>query len=342
MNKKFFVAGFAAMSVLAMTVSASAENQTDSSMVSVPVEKIISLKEIAADEIKEANIVKGKVKEVKGTQIFITNETLTNPNDAIMINVNEAKFIDASTGKISSIADIKAGENISAYCNPISIMIYPPQYGAHTILFNENKGGVTSFLMVTNEQIMIKKVDGSLPSVNFTSADGAYMAMFDKNTDITTPDGRILGYRDIKKDMIALVFCDGIRESYPASVTVKKAVIYNYAPQEIKIDAKNIIIDGTAAGELNDNKPFTDKNGNKMYPVRAIAEALGYDVGWENGKVTIMKIDQVFSAFKLGESGFTHFDTQKELENSAKFVNVNGYAFAPESFFENILNCNID
>lgn len=197
-------------------------------------------------EIKEANIVKGVVKELKDGQILITNDT--NKTDPITLNVGEAQYIDMLTGLYADKSKIQVGDSITAYCNPVSIMIYPPQHGVQTILFNEGKTGSAKLRMVTDLEIMYKKIDGSLPSVNFTSADGNYVAQFYESTMITTPDGGKLGFRDIGAGMDVLIWCDSVAEKKPAALTVTKAVVYNaeeakcanpetaYVPYELMAD----------------------------------------------------------------------------------------------------------
>ena len=75
-----------------------------------------------------------------------------------------------------------------------------------------------------------------------------------------------------------------IAESQMIRATYKELII------DLKIDAKIIIVCNIATGEIKrselDVAPFI-KDGRTLVPVRAISEALGAEVGWDNDTRTV-------------------------------------------------------
>ena len=75
-----------------------------------------------------------------------------------------------------------------------------------------------------------------------------------------------------------------IAESQMIRATYKELII------DLKIDAKIIMVCNIATGEIKrtelDVAPFI-KDGRTLVPVRAISEALGAEVGWDNDTRTV-------------------------------------------------------
>lgn len=91
--------------------------------------------------------------------------------------------------------------------------------------------------------------------------------------------------------------------------------------------------------------PFYDGE-TLMVPLRAVAEALGYTVGWdaETGAITVDDDYIQYAVLKNGSAlaAFTGrlqvIDMSREVENAAKTVILDGRTYVPAEFFTEFFN----
>lgn len=110
--------------------------------------------------------------------------------------------------------------------------------------------------------------------------------------------------------------------------------------------AYTIIVEEQAI-DLSDlpRAPYKKEN-TIMVPLRKIAEALGYRVGWdaETGAVTVedayvQKATLFHGTEKVVFEGKLQIiDMSREIDNSVKTIILNGYTYVPLEFFEEFLN----
>ena len=107
------------------------------------------------------------------------------------------------------------------------------------------------------------------------------------------------------------------------------------------------VIVGEQTIDLSDLPRVPYKEGNTiMVPLRKIAEALGYQVGWdsETGAITVedtyvQKATLLDGTEKVVFEGKLQIiDMSREIDNSVKTIIHNGYTYVPVEFFKEFLN----
>ena len=94
----------------------------------------------------------------------------------------------------------------------------------------------------------------------------------------------------------------------------------------------DVIVNGK---KLEGVKPFKNDDGIIMVPVRAVSEALEYNVGWnpESQKVTVGEL----LSFEIGKDNYTMDDTTGIQLNAAPVLK-DGLTYVPLSFLTEFLN----
>lgn len=106
--------------------------------------------------------------------------------------------------------------------------------------------------------------------------------------------------------------------------------------KEITADAYAALLETEvpATGEVVEGETAAEVVESVMLPLRAYAEALGYVVAWEDGKVTISK-DDATVYLATGETTYVNA-AGEEVELEAP-ENIDGTLYVPEEFFTVIL-----
>ncbi|MDL2248925.1 copper amine oxidase N-terminal domain-containing protein [Tyzzerella sp. OttesenSCG-928-J15] len=93
-----------------------------------------------------------------------------------------------------------------------------------------------------------------------------------------------------------------------------------------------------AAAEAGEEAAAVEAVENVMLPLRAYAEALGYVVAWEDGKVTVSK-DEATVYLVTGSTTYTNA-AGEEVELEAP-ENIDGTLYVPEEFFTVVLGVEV-
>jgi len=89
-------------------------------------------------------------------------------------------------------------------------------------------------------------------------------------------------------------------------------------------------------GEITDApSAFVNEDDMVMVPLRAIAEALGYEVEWNQESQSVTVGSSIF--LKIGEDSYT-FEQMAPIELKAAPKIVEGHTFVPLSFFRTVVN----
>lgn len=84
---------------------------------------------------------------------------------------------------------------------------------------------------------------------------------------------------------------------------------------------------------------YVSEKDEVMIPIRAVAEALGFTVGWDSGRVTLTK-SPVYVTFAIGEDSYTFAKTAPMQIGQAPEL-VNELTYVPDTFFSTILEADI-
>lgn len=220
------------------------------------------------------------------------------------------------------------GSTITVFydANAPMIMIYPPQYKAEVIYVN-NEG----------ESVKVGLFDQDLVS------EDNYLKIYpSEETSIINKDGEAFDGELGNKNLIVIY---GIStKSIPAQTTPKMIVVLpeeegNYV-SETEEDISITIIGDVAAKDIVVNNgtikapaAYLNEEGLVMVPLRAIAEALGFDVTWNQQLQRVTIGEDIY--LTIGEDNYAN---EKTL--GAPPVIMEGRTFVPLSFFREVANMN--
>jgi hypothetical protein len=265
------------------------------------------------------NSFSGKVKEiadfhaVKGSKIVLVEDSAG----------GIANIIISKDTYVLDNADIIVGSEITGYydANTPMIMIYPAQYSAEVVVV-EGKD--------QDRNVKVDHFDKDL-----VSSDKKLKLNISDTTEIVLQDGTTFsGILDERK----LVVTYGITtRSIPAQTNPTKIVVLfekaNTAIGDVsKMDTvvNNKKIEAPAA--------YVNEKGTIMVPIRAIAEALGYDVIWNNEQRSV-ELGNKGISFKIGEDNYLYLKTAPIQLGTAPEIKE-GSTYVPISYFRDVLGMN--
>lgn len=300
--KKVF-AGFLSVSILSLsTITAFAAGPEDLRIIS------------DAEQIKEIlpqsyfNSFTGVVKKitdregVKGSKmIYVINEEGL-----------EANIIVSDDTYIVNNAEIMTGAVITGFyeSNAPMIMIYPAQYNAKVVAVQSQAENV--------------KVD--MFGKDLVSADNTLKLNISDATEIISQTGKSFK-GDLAGGKLVVLYGPSTR-SIPAQTNpIKVIVLDDAADMDIIVDNKKI--DGPRA--------YTNEQGTIMVPLRAAAEALGFEVAWDGESKSIMVGKGI--SLKIGQDNYIYMKTAPIQLGTAPEA-FEGRTFVPLNFFREVMRMN--
>lgn len=230
--------------------------------------------------------------------------------------------------------EIKVGDTVTGYYNGNApmIMIYPPQYHAEVVVVNDTK-----------EIIKVDVFDKDL-----VSSDNFLKLNISDETKIMLQNGE--GFDGELTNRKLVVSYTVSTKSIPAQTTPSQIVVlYEDAEHPIiEVDENDdnvseVIGDVSKMDIVVENKKITapsaylNENGTVMVPIRAIAEALGSEVKWDD-ELKSVTIDKGIS-FTLGKDYYVYMKTAPIKLGDAPEL-VDGHTFVPLSFFREVMKLN--
>lgn len=277
---------------------------------------------------KQSNFasITGKVKKiadyeaVKGAKIISIEDAQGFP----------ANIIISKDTYILGSEEIKIGDEITCHYDATApmIMIYPAQFNAEVAVVGK----------------MDKDIKVDLFNKDLISSDEWLKLNITDETEIVTHEGVI--YKGELADKRLIVIYDFITKSIPAQTNPIKVIVL---PDKVDVTAHDtaetdVILWDVAAMDIMVNnkkietpKPYANEQGVVMVPLRAVAEALGYDVKWNNEQQSIMLGKGI--SLKIGEDNYIYMKTAPIKLGTAPAI-VNERTFVPLSFFREVVKMN--
>jgi len=223
--------------------------------------------------------------------------------------------------------EIVPGKEITGYyeSGKPMILIYPPQYSIDIVA-----------PVIENGFIKADKFDSSL-----LSRDKTLKLNISEDSEIFWENGVVMNWfkaPTISELELALsnrqliVFYNFTTKSIPAQTTPSKVIVLS---EQIDDSMINIYVNDIL---LENKTSYIDENGITMLPVRAISEALGYDVSWNNQERSVNIGNN--TVFKIGINSYTNSQSQSKTLETAPIIK-NDRSFVPLSFFKEILNVKV-
>lgn len=254
----------------------------------------------------------GTVNEIEKIDDVITKVYLENEDGT------QAHFILNENTYYADNAKIEKGSKITGYYEsgrPM-ILIYPPQYTIDIVLPVYKDG----FRKVDKFDSDLLSMDKQL-KLNISEDT---KIVWENNTEINwikQPTSEEL--ETILSNRKMIVYYDFTTKSIPAQTTPNKIIVLS---QQIE-DKMSITVNDTIIDSPN---AYMSETGNVMVPVRAVSEALGYEVKWNNEEKSVQIGNNI--SFKLGENIVSSEGSFLSLEETS--VLNEGHTFVPLSFFK--------
>lgn len=261
----------------------------------------------------------GTVEDIVKTDDLITKVYLKNEDGT------EAYFILNENTYYADGVKIEKGLEITGYYEsgrPM-LMIYPPQYSVDIITPVYEEGFVKADKFDSNLLSKDKQLKLNISEeTEIVWENNTQIYWFAKPTieDLET----VLGNRQM------IVYYDFMTKSLPAQTTPNKIIVLSQQIEDkINIIVEDVIIDAPSA--------YISEAGNVMVPVRAISEALGYEVSWNNDEKSVQLGNDI--SFKVNEINYSAAGAVVALEEAS--VLNNGRTFVPLSFFKEVIKINV-
>lgn len=221
-------------------------------------------------------------------------------------------------------AEIAIGAVITGFfdANAPMIMIYPAQYNAEVVVV-DNKDETT-------------KVD--IFDKDMVSSDQTLKLNTTDRTEATLQDGTPFKGELANRKLV--VTYSTSTKSIPAQ-TIPDKIIVLFEKEAPPIN--QLVGDVSAMDIVVNNKKiaapsaYTNEKGNVMVPLRAIAEALGYDVTWNNELQSVFLNKNI--SLRIGLDSYNYMKMAPIQLGTAPTI-VEGKTFVPLSFFKEVTRMN--
>jgi len=267
-------------------------------------------------QVSEEKELKSRFMLLKGT-IKDINDYHTGDGAKIVAIEDEnelpSNIIITKDTYVINMDKLAVGETLTVFYDAMKpmIMIYPPQISADAAIVGEIDLNVKVDLF--NEELV--------------SADNFLKLNISEDTEIVSEDGSKFEGELYNRKLVVLY--GAATKSIPAQTNPTKIIVLD--------EEKPVILDEIAVNgkKLEAVKPILNDGGVVMVPVRAVAEALGYEVGWnqEEQKVTVGEL----LSFRIGEDNYTMDDTSGIQLYAAPLLEE-GTTYVPLSFISEFLN----
>ena len=262
----------------------------------------------------------GEVTEVTDGMIVVKSE-----ETEIALKADEETIvIDQVTGFPADFTAIAEGDIISAQYGPVMTMSLPAQTVADMIVVNADQGSLANLISVDSVTV---NEDGTVTILDETKQIELTIS---KDAEVSPYKTRnILTLADIKAGDKLVAWYDVITMSLPAQAYTEKVVVI---PAPAAEEVAFVSVDGTVVT----GAPVV-REDIILVPVRAVAEALGFDVLWngDDYSVTLVK-DEISATVKIGESGLIMGNARSASETVAPEL-IDGKTYVGESLFTQLL-----
>ncbi|MCQ4922422.1 copper amine oxidase N-terminal domain-containing protein [Tissierella carlieri] len=332
-TKKYIILSLATCITLS-PIAVKADNGSDGKeiiSISAPIDKVDQIEDVVmADYIK----YEGKITEVnnngKYLSILVKNDE-SDPYNGMVFHINEEVILLNDKTKDFITSDtLKKGMTVSGYYdkNTIMTMSLPPQLTPDVIVVKEAEEPGTIHVSKFNEDLI--------------SSDGTLKLNVDAETVRIDRNGNQLEKGAIGgKDLI--VFYTISTKSIPAQTTPEKIIVMG-EDEEVKVEPEITVLDKLIVNEkeITLNKSlYKNEKDVMMIPLRDIAEALEYEIKWNNeSKTAELTKGAQWTAITIGEDNYNFakmlikLGTAPEVKDSSTYV--------PFSFLEEVLKVRVE
>lgn len=244
--------------------------------------------------------------------------------------------------------EIKVGDSVTYYvaANKPAILKLPVQYNPDVIVVNDKSEEAVSSVKVD----VFRTVDGA-----YTSSDGELVANIDA-TVLENADGSKVTKESLEGKSLCVIYSITTR-SIPAITSPEKVYILNSIEEQIVLpdeiivspEAEDTALEVTNKISANGAEAFdvtlVEINGRQMLPVRAVSEALGLEVGYDDAlqAVTVGTVPMGVN-FNIGKDAYNKARMTPFALGQAPVKVIfeeTGVTYVPVEFFTEVLGAQI-
>lgn len=283
----------------------------------IPLESLSDI--LQAEEQTKFNSITGTVKEIVDSESAEDFKILWLEDK----EGNPVNFIISKDTSILNNANITEGSTITGFydVNAPMTMIYPPRYNVKMVAVSDQ-----------DQNVKLDRFDKDLVSFDKTLK----LNVTDK-TEIVLQDGTTFD-GELANRKLVVIYGVSTRsipaQTSPTKIIVlfEKAVapIYNLTDvNTMDIVVNNKKVEAPAA--------YTNKQGTVMVPLRAIGEALGFEVAWNNKLKSVMLGKGI--SLRIGEDNYIYMKTAPIQLGTAPEIR-DGKTYVPLNFFKKVVQMN--
>lgn len=332
-STKTMAAVLSVTTALMVSTAAMATENEDVMLISEPAESV----EVngAADAetgvvIEEATsewfTIKGEVTEAADGMVVVKSEE----TEIALKASEETIVIDQVTGLPADFTAIAAGDIVSAQYGAAMTRSIPAQVVADMVVVNADQGTLANLISVDS---VTENEDGTVTVFDETKSIELTIAAEAEISPYKTRN--IVALSDIAEGCKLVAWYDFVTMSIPAQAYTEKVVLIPAPTAEVVEEPEEVAfvsVDGTVVT----GAPIMREDAI-LVPVRAVAEALGFDVLWngEDYSVTLVK-DDISATVKIGEPGLSMGNARSAAETVVPEL-IEGKTYVGESLFTQLL-----
>lgn len=271
----------------------------------------------------------GKVSPWEGEGIFLKNGGQDDPMNEVILHVSEdTAAVDAQTGLPLDLEAVKEGDTLYAWIGPAAAMSLPPQVFATVIVGNVPAGTNPPELCEIAQTVRRFAPEDKRNPV-FPLAGRGTLEVTDQTVYTPWKTRRIVRMEDLIPGTRVLVWKDA--EGRAEKVLVFPYEYRGYVCMTATMHGNLLCLNGdfTAGEDAPQFQCRKLEDGTAMAPVRALAEAAGYDVVWDKNRGAVVQDENVDPVFYVWPGEEVVCTPQGEVGISAPAVLENGVTYLP-------------
>ena len=243
----------------------------------------------AAAEADAPLKVWGKVSPWEGEGIFLKNEDGSGSLSEAVVHVGDAPAVDAATGLPLDLESVKEGDTLYAWIGPAATMSLPPQVSAELVVGNVPEGAAVPEYY----EIAGAALPGEDGTVSFPVVGGETLTVTEKTEYSPWMTRQVVRVEDLVPGARVLAWED--KDGRAEKVTV---FAYGYRGYAAWREDKTVFFNGGALAVPGRVEKNAETGEDLIYlPLRAVAEAAGYDVSWDRNRGAVVQDENVELVF---------------------------------------------
>lgn len=261
------------------------------------------------------------IKELPGQQnenqmlVSIQNPGEEQPWELVLNLSEQTIFLDNETGVPVTQDTLKEGQAVYVYYSMAMTRSLPPQSAGYAVLTNVSEQSAPAKLHVVEQ--VLTGADGT--TTVLTDHGSMLVSMVEDTKMSHLVNKSVVTAQDMKLGTWFFAWYDVVALSYPGQAAAQRVVVLPEQQEEtVEIQVNGQAIEAKAQ----------KKDGVMMVPVRAVAEALGFSVSWDQqAKQAVLASDLGQVALTVGQDSYQY---STKVEGAVGLSAPQNYGAAPE------------